>query len=360
VNRWPPPSLRHLARLTDEVGIIEHARYDRPRWDLGYCTDDAGRLLAVVSKLASDPDARRLATVALRFLTRAHEGGGRFRLRLAPDAQWTDDPPSDDAAGRALFGLGTAAARAPWPEVRTGALDLFDAAVGFRSAHSRAVAYAGLGAVAVLDVIADHDGARRLVADAAHRLVADAAHLLPGAALAPGWQWPEPRLSYANALIPEARLAVAAARGDRQGARDALSLLDWLVREESREGWFSFAPVGGRGPGEVKPAFDQQPIEAWAMADACARAHAYTGDPHWADAVRRAVAWFVGDNDVGVAVFDAASGGGFDGLEPQGVNRNQGAESTLAFVATMAQARALRRRAQAARSRPAAASASSR
>jgi len=352
VNRWPPPSLRHLARLTDEVGIIEHARYDRPRLDLGYCTDDAGRLLAVVSKLASDPDARRLATIALRFLTRAHDGGGRFRLRLAPDGHWAHDPPSDDAAGRALFGLGTAAARAPWPEVRTGALDLFDAAVGFRSVHSRAMASAGLGAVAVLDVTADNDGARRLVADAAQ--------LLPSPALAAGWRWPEPRLSYANALIPEALLAVAVARGDRQGARRALSLLDWLVREESREGWFSFVPVGGRGPGEVKPAFDQQPIDAWAMADACARAYAYTGDPRWADAVGRAAAWFVGDNDVGVAVFDATTGGGFDGLQPQGVNRNQGAESTLAFVATMAQACALRRRAQMARSRPAAARASSR
>jgi len=352
VTRWPLPSLRHLARLTDEVGIIEHACYERPHCDFGYCTDDAGRLLAVVSKLASEPDARRLATVALRFLTRAYDGGSRFRLRLASDAHWTDDPLSDDAAGRALLGLGTAAAIAPWPEVRTGALALFDAAVGFRSAHPRAMAYAGLGAVAVLGVIADHDGARRLVGDAAH--------LLPGAALDPEWQWPEPRLSYANALIPEACLAVALARGDRQGAGSALFLLDWLVREESRERWFSFAPVGGRGPGDPKPAFDQQPIEAWAMADACARAYTYTGDPRWADAVRRAAGWFLGDNDVGVAVFDAAVGGGFDGLEPEGVNHNQGAESTLAFVATMAQARALRRRGQAARPRRAAASASSR
>ena len=73
--------------MTDEVGIVEHARLDRSPSRLGYCTDDAGRLLAVVSKLAADPDAHRLATVALRFLTRAHDGGGMFRLRLGPDGR---------------------------------------------------------------------------------------------------------------------------------------------------------------------------------------------------------------------------------------------------------------------------------
>jgi len=107
----------------------------------------------------------------------------------------------------------------------------------------------------------------------------DAADLLPDAALDPAWPWPEPRLSYANALIPEARLAVAVARCDREGATNAVSLLDWLVRAESRERRFSFTPVAGRGPGEPKPAFDQQPIEAWAMADACARAYTYRRSP---------------------------------------------------------------------------------
>ncbi|MBI4260749.1 MAG: hypothetical protein HY658_09305 [Actinobacteria bacterium] len=206
--------------------------------------------------------------------------------------------------------------------------------------------------MAVLDTIADHAGARRLIASAAE--------LLPGPAGDPDWPWPEPRLTYANALLPEARLAVALARGDRDGAREALSLLEWLVAAETRDTWFSFTAVAGRGPGEPKPAFDQQPIEAWAMADACARAFAHTGDARFFDALRRAAGWFLGDNDIGVAVYDPATAGGFDGLELHGVNRNQGAESTLAFVATMTEARAPRGRGQAVRSRPAAASASRR
>jgi hypothetical protein len=96
------------------------------------------------------------------------------------------------------------------------------------------------------------------------------------------------------------------------------------------------------------------------MADACARAYGVTGDARWARAVRRAAAWFLGANDTGVAMFDPTTGGGFDGLESGGVNQNQGAESTLAFVGTMAQAHSLRQSGQAASSSASAARASRR
>ena len=71
------------------------------------------------------------------------------------------------------------------------------------------------------------------------------------------------------------------------------------------------------------------------LADACRRAFELTGDRQWADVVLTAARWFEGDNDTSAVMFDPESGGGFDGLEPSGVNRNQGAESTLAFVSTM-------------------------
>jgi hypothetical protein len=353
MSEWPDVSLRHVSRLTDDIGIAEHARASVPRRDLGYCTDDAGRALAVAATLPADPDAHRVATVALGFLEGAHIGGGRFRLRRGPGGRWTDHPPSDDANGRALLGLGTAAARAPWPDVRSGALDLFEEAAGeFQSRYPRAIAYAVLGAVEVLASLPDHPGATTLVDNGGDLLLRP-----PGA---PAWPWPEPRLTYANALLPEAALAVAVATGREDATRDALSLLAWLVREETLDDRFSFTPVGGRGPSDPKPAFDQQPIEAWAMADACMRARSVTDDVGWADAAERAARWFLGHNDAGVAMFDPVTGGGFDGLEPSGVNQNQGAESTLAFVATMAQARVLHLEVQAARSSAASASRSSR
>lgn len=329
MTHWPAPTLRHLGRLTDEIGVVEHADLATPRTELGYCTDDAGRSLAIAALLNRDPDAERVATTSLRFLERAHAGDGKFHLRLGPGSAWTDDPPSDDASGRALLGLGTAAGVAPWPNVRRRAAGLFDHAVAFRSAHPRATAYAVLGAVEVLYAVPWHREAHRLVADGADVLVATEA---PSRG---SWLWPAARLTYANALLPHARLAAAHVLGRHRDADDALALLAWLVDNESRGTWFSFTPVGGRGPEDGKPAFDQQPIEAWAMADACAFAADLTGKPRWTDAVRRAGRWFLGDNDAGAVMFDPGTGGGLDGLARGGANPNQGAESTLAFVATM-------------------------
>lgn len=149
------------------------------------------------------------------------------------------------------------------------------------------------------------------------------------------WPWPETRLSYANAVLPEASLAAATLRKDSHRASRALDRLGWLVERQTLDGHFSFTPVGGSDVASSPPLFDQQPIEAWAMASAGARAFATTRDKYWADVVQRAAAWFLGDKDIGVALFDPVTGGGYDGPEPNGVNRNEGAESSMAFVATM-------------------------
>jgi hypothetical protein len=115
-----------------------------------------------------------------------------------------------------------------------------------------------------------------------------------------------------------------------------------LLDIETMPGHLSVTPVRGWAAGEPRPGFDQQPIEVAALADACARAFDMTGDPCWRDAVLRATAWFLGENDARIAMFDMVSGGGYDGLEPNGRNENQGAESTLALLSTFQQAHRLR------------------
>jgi hypothetical protein len=316
----PPPSLRHLARLTDAVGIVEHARGRDPAPALGHCTDDAGRALALASRLADDPDARRIAQVALRFLRGAPISGGWFALRHRDG--WAGH--SDDSCGRAVYGLAVAVARAPWDEVAGPAAELLDVAIGFRSGHPRAMAYATVGAAELLAVEPGHAGARSLLGDA---LAA-----LPRPSTDATWRWPFPRLTYANALLPDALLAAGVALDHPTAVAQALDLLSWLVEEESVDDHFSFVPVGGRGPGDPKPAFDQQPIEAAVMCAACARAFAVTGAPRWAASARRAAAWFTGGNDVGVALWDPETDGCHDGLEAHDVNRNEGAESTMALA----------------------------
>jgi hypothetical protein len=155
------------------------------------------------------------------------------------------------------------------------------------------------------------------------------------------WPWPELRLSYANALLPDALLAVGAALDAPSLVADGLGLLGWLLDRQTRDGHLSVVPVGGRGPAEAGPGFDQQPIEVAALAQACARAYQIAGRRRWAEGVELAVSWFLGANDTGVPLLDPETGGGFDGLHQDRRNDNQGAESTLALLTTLQQARAL-------------------
>jgi len=142
--------------------------------------------------------------------------------------------------------------------------------------------------------------------------------------------------------VPEVLLAAGQMLGRDDLTAVGLDLLGWLLAVQTRDGHLSVVPVGGRGPGDTAPAFDQQPIEVAALADACARAHDVTGQARWAAAVRLAAGWFTGDNDIHTPLLDTASGGGCDGLHRDRRNENQGAESTLALVSTLQQAARLR------------------
>ena len=193
------------------------------------------------------------------------------------------------------------------------------------------MAYAALGAAELLSVDPEHEAARKLITDYAASLAA------PNGDSA--WPWPEPRLAYANAVLPEAMIAAGVALDDAALQQRGLDLLGWLLDYETADGHLSPTPVGGRGPDDVRPAFDQQPIEVAALADACARAAAVDAAATWPDGVAAAAAWFQGANDAGQVMWDPETGGGFDGLHADGVNQNQGAESTLAVISTLQHAR---------------------
>jgi hypothetical protein len=326
------PSFDHLLRLTDGTGIFEHAQYTTPRVEHGYCTDDVARALLVVAREPDPSPYRDIERTYLDFLGSAQRPGGLFANRLSIDREWVDDVRHDgthDATGRARWALGTVAGRRSGA-VASAAFAMFDRGTGFASEHPRASAFAILGACEVLEAHPDHAGATALV----RRSVGS----LGTVRTDPAWPWPEERLSYANAAIPDALLAAGVVLGDGESTSAGLDLLRWLVEVETLDGHFSFTPVGGWGASEPRPGFDQQPIEAAAMADACARAYALTGDPSWATAVHRAAAWFLGANDSGTLLADPTSGGGHDGLTATGRNENQGAESTIALISTLQQA----------------------
>jgi hypothetical protein len=209
----------------------------------------------------------------------------------------------------------------------------FERAAQERSPWPRAMAFAALGAAELLSFDPQHRAARDLLTDYAASV--------PAANNDPAWPWPEPRLTYANAVFPEAMIAAGAALDDATLCQRGLGLLAWLIEIETADGHLSPTPVAGRGADDAKPGFDQQPVEVSTLADACARAAAVDSNAIWLDGVRAAAAWFRGDNDAGVTMWDPDTGGGYDGLHADGVNRNQGAESTLAVISTLQQAQRL-------------------
>jgi hypothetical protein len=325
-------AFEHLDRLSDQRGLFEHAKGTVRREEHGYCTDDNARLLVVASREADVDLPRHLGRLALGFVLEAQHPDGRCRNRMNRLGQWTDLAGTDDCWGRSVWALGTAAAGHPDATVRNRAYDGFSRGVKKRSRWSRAMAFAALGAAEV--ILDGHDDldARDLLADALTSIGSDRSN---------GWSWPEPRLRYANAALAEAVIAAGAALDDGAALDRGLTMLGWLLELETRRGHLSLTGVDGREPGDLSQQFDQQAIEAAAMADACWRAFQVTADTGWIVGVDAAARWFEGRNDTGAVMYDAASGGGYDGLERCGVNINQGAESTLALVSTMQRSRLL-------------------
>jgi hypothetical protein len=326
------PSFAHVLSMSDGIGMFEHADHATPRHEHGYCTDDMARLLIVAVR---EPDrsqaVRELARTAFRFLAASQSTTGRTRNRRAADGRWQGRHGVDDCWGRSVWAFGTAARLAPEDWMRASATSYFNHGVKQRSPHRRSMAFAALGAAETIASDSRHHRAADLLADA----VVSIGPLSPE----PGWPWPEPRLAYANAALPDALIAAGHALDRGDVLDDGLLLLHWLLDHETVDGHLSPTPVGGAGRGDGPGRFDQQPIEVAALADACARAEAVTGDESWRRGVDLAIDWFAGGNDLAAVMWDPDTHGGYDGLTPTGPNVNQGAESTLALISTLQHAR---------------------
>ena len=332
--RSPIPRFEHLHRMTNDIGLFEHALLDMPRREGGYCVDDVARALVVVLRQPLPSlGVTRLADTYLDFTLRAVEPDGTVHNRMSVEGDWEDESGVGDWWGRAIWALGAAAIRAPRHDMRRRALDGFHLTAQQRPPDLMSLVFAALGAVEVLTEYPDDAGARGLLWD----LIS----FIGPIDLESDWPWPEVRMRYSNGHVVEALLVAGSSLDQQDVRKQALGLLAFLLAEETNGDHLSPTPVGGRGPGDAKPAFDQQSIEVAALADACARAYSLTHDDRWLTGVERSWAWFAGNNDVGAAMFDQATGAGYDGLESDGPNMNQGAESTIAVISTAQHAREL-------------------
>ncbi|MBN8997357.1 MAG: glycosyltransferase family 4 protein [Rhizobiales bacterium] len=332
----PPPILDHMRVLTDGTGILQHSRFGLPDRDHGYCTDDNARAL-IVSLMAQHVlrDATETIPLSYRylgFLQHAFNSDkGRFRNFMGYDRTWLEQVGSEDSHGRAMWALGTTVLDAPTQGMAASAVTLFEEALPITLDFTtpRSIAYTMLGVDAYLRRFSGASEARRARVHFAERLYA-----LYRANAEPDWQWPEDMATYANGLIPHA-LIQAGARMDRGDMVSAgLRSLRWLMdRQTDPRG--HFVPVGCRGwlvRGGRQARFDQQPIEAEHMIGALLEAHHVTNDRRWLEDSRRCFEWFLGRNDLQQPIADQATGGCRDGLAADGVNQNQGAESTLSWL----------------------------
>ena len=328
-----------MSRLTDGTGILQHAIFSVPNSAEGYTTDDNARALIVSTLMeASRGDldeqfnlshsTRYLAFLWLAFNTKT----GRFRNFLGYDRRWLEDVGSDDSHGRALWSLGTVLGTSRDSGLRGAAGRLFEAAVpatlDFTS--PRAWAFCILGMQAYLDWFPGDRAIQRMRNTLADRLldIYERSH-------SSSWRWFEKSLSYSNARLSQA-LILAGWRSDNQRMVEAgIDSLKWLIAEQHRDDQEMFVPIGSNGffiEGNEKARFDQQPVEACATVAACLEVYRLTEEEYWLEEAQRTFRWFLGNNDLRVPLYDAITGGCKDGLHPDRINENQGAESTLSFL----------------------------
>ena len=339
INFLPAVNSDHMSRLTDGTGILQHAIFSVPNSAEGYTTDDNARALIVSTLMeASRGDldeqfnlshsTRYLAFLWLAFNTKT----GRFRNFLGYDRRWLEDVGSDDSHGRALWSLGTVLGTSRDSGLRGAAGRLFEAAVpatlDFTS--PRAWAFCILGMQAYLDWFPGDRAIQRMRNTLADRLldIYERSH-------SSSWRWFEKSLSYSNARLSQA-LILAGWRSDNQRMVEAgIDSLKWLIAEQHRDDQEMFVPIGSNGffiEGNEKARFDQQPVEACATVAACLEVYRLTEEEYWLEEAQRTFRWFLGNNDLRVPLYDAITGGCKDGLHPDRINENQGAESTLSFL----------------------------
>jgi glycosyltransferase involved in cell wall biosynthesis len=336
----PKIKLDHLIRMTDSIGIFQHAKHNIPNFAEGYCTDDNSRALILTVLLENLGTINSLilndlATRYLGFLRYAwDEKAARFRSLLTFQRKWAEDNFSEDSHGRAVAALGTCIGRSRNEGFSQMAAEIFEYALTPVSSFSspRAWAFALIGAQEYQRRFPGDRSARNSMEVLSTKLMK-----LYDENCSAEWKWFEPVLSYCNAGIPRALIASGRGLANEKMLECGIESLNWLITvQTSSRGHFQ--PVGTDKifkRGSSKPLFDQQPIEAYSTVSACLEAYITTKDKRWYNEAEKAFQWFLGTNDLGIPLYDPVNGGCYDGLHVDRVNRNQGAESTIAFLLSL-------------------------
>ena len=334
----PEVNLHHMKVMTDSTGILQHAKYSIPDRAHGYCVDDNARALIVASmhySLLKDKAIIPLIQRYLSFLQYSfNPENGRFRNFMSYHRRWHEEVGSEDSHGRSLWGLGVAIQYAPNDAIRNMAATLFlDAQRAVDDFTSpRAWAFTIIGLHTYLSFFGGDAGARRRRTKLAKKLL----QLFKDNAT-DEWMWCEETATYANAKLPHALILAGQWIPHPEMHEMGMASLRWLLKEQTApEGHLS--TIGNLNWHERKgerSIFDQQPIEAMCLIEACAEAFRSTRDTYWLEEGQRCLGWFMGRNDINENVYVFNTGGCCDGIQENGINDNQGAESTLAWLISL-------------------------
>ena len=341
ITRFELPEIKldHLKAFTDDTGILQHANYTIPDRTHGYCTDDNARALlaAAMGQHFLPTNGWGLDALSghyLGFLLYAYnEKEGRFRNFMTYSRQWLEEIGSEDAHGRALWCLGKAVALLNNPGHLAMSTTLFNQALpASENFHSpRAVAFSLVGIHAYLDKFSGDSDVRRIRKLLAERLFGQFANQATDT-----WPWLENALNYANGKLPHALLLSGHGMQRSDMIAMGLKTLEWLLSIQTEDK--HFVPIGSNGwyaQGGPRARFDQQPVEAHAMVEACVQAYYITREHVWIEHAVMCFNWFLGQNDLNMPLYDPKTGGCRDGLMADGINQNEGAESSLAWLLSL-------------------------
>jgi len=342
----PDMQVGHLLSMCDDTGLFQHAVHSVPDRSHGYCVDDNARALLLACALNNPGEQRLSEVLTARFAAFVQHAWNpdtrRFRNFMGFNRTWLEDTGSEDSHGRTLWALGECARKDASPSRRRWATALFAEALPtaetFRSPRAWAFSLLGLNSYCA---VAPGD----LHAQKVRRLLVDRLMACLTAVETPDWIWFEEGLAYDNARLPQALMLTGMATQTPGYVDAGLRSLRWLMTQQTASAGH-FRPVGTAGFGEQRQpprAFDQQPVEATATIAACLTAWRADGDAEWKSIATRVFAWFLGSNDLSVALVDPHTGSCRDGLHPDRANENRGAESVLSYLLGLAEIRQLAR-----------------
>lgn len=329
----PPFSLVHINRLCDDTGIIQHAKFGIPNLKEGYCLDDNSRALLMVLmvyKQLKDPRALELMPIYLSYIHYMQNANGTFRNFLSFNRNYLDEIGSEDSFGRTIWALGYLMDNAPNDAYfQTGRLLFINATPNFEKLNAiRSIANTMIGISYYLNKIPSDDSMTELLRSMANKLIL---HYRNNKS--PNWSWFESLLAYDNGILPLALLHSAQHLNDDSITEIALESLDFLTQHTLKENYLSI--IGNekwyKKEGE-RSIFAQQPIDAMAMVLMYHQAFHVTKDKDCLNKLFTSFLWFLGENDLRMSLYDFETHGCCDGFESYGVNRNQGAESSLAYL----------------------------